>query len=52
MQNKGIDGLTINHSPVPLPKQERMGALDAEEMEPSSNIDLRDKLWWMSIKDA
>jgi hypothetical protein len=29
-----------------------MQALDAEEMESSSNIYLRDVLSWMSIKDA
>jgi hypothetical protein len=29
-----------------------MWALDVEEMEPSSKIDLRDVSWWMSIKDA
>jgi hypothetical protein len=29
-----------------------MGALDVEEMELSSKIDLRDVSWWMSIKDA
>jgi hypothetical protein len=26
--------------------------LEVEEMESSSKIDLRDVLWWMSIKDA
>jgi hypothetical protein len=52
MQNKRIDGLTTNHSPTPLPKQERMQALDVKEMESSSKINLRDVLWWMSIKDA
>jgi len=29
-----------------------MWALDSEEMESSSKIDLRDVLWWMSIKNA
>jgi hypothetical protein len=29
-----------------------MGALDVEEMESSSNIDLKDVLWWMSIDNA
>jgi len=29
-----------------------MWALDAEEMESSSKINLRDVSWWMSIKDA
>jgi hypothetical protein len=57
MRNKRIDGLTTdglttNHSPTPLPKQERMQALDVKEMESSSKINLRDVLWWMSIKNA
>jgi len=29
-----------------------MQALDVKEMESSSKINLRDVLWWMSIKDA
>jgi hypothetical protein len=29
-----------------------MWVLDAEEMESSSKIDLKDVSWWMSIKDA
>jgi hypothetical protein len=29
-----------------------MQALNFEEMESSSKIDLRDVLWWKSIKDA
>jgi len=29
-----------------------MQTLDYEEMESSSKIDLRDVLWWMSIKNA
>jgi hypothetical protein len=29
-----------------------MRALDAENMESSSKIDLRDVSWWMSVKDA
>jgi hypothetical protein len=29
-----------------------MWATDANEMESSSKIDLRDVLWWISIKDA
>jgi len=29
-----------------------MWALDVEEMESSSKIDLKDVSWWMSIKDA
>jgi hypothetical protein len=52
MQNKQIDVVTTDHSPTPLPEQERMQALDVEEMESSSKIDLRDVLWWMSIKNA
>jgi hypothetical protein len=41
MRNKQIDGLTTNHSPGPLPEQKQMWALDVEEMESSSKIDLR-----------
>jgi hypothetical protein len=33
MQNKRIDGLTINHSPTLFLEQKQMQALDAEEME-------------------
>jgi hypothetical protein len=29
-----------------------MQALDAEKMEFSSKIDLKDVSWWMSVKDA
>jgi len=29
-----------------------MWALDVEEMDPSSKINLRDVSWWMSTKDA
>jgi hypothetical protein len=29
-----------------------MRTLDVEEMESSSKIDLKDVLWWKSIKDA
>jgi hypothetical protein len=29
-----------------------MQVLNVEEMESSSKIDLKDVLWWMSIKDA
>jgi hypothetical protein len=50
MQNEQIDGLTINHNLAPLPKQEQMRALDVEEMESSSKINLRDVSWWLSIK--
>jgi hypothetical protein len=52
MWNKWIHGLVINHSLTPLLEQERMRVLDVEEMESSSNIDLRDVSWWMSIKKA
>jgi hypothetical protein len=47
MWNKQIDGLTTNHNPKPLPKQKWIRALNVEE-----KIDLRDVLWWMSIKDV
>jgi hypothetical protein len=52
MGNEQIDGLTTNHSLVPLFKQEQMQVLKAKEMESSSKTDLKDVLWWMSIKDA
>jgi hypothetical protein len=39
-----IDGLKINHNLAPLPEQEQMWALDVEEMEFSSKIDLKDVL--------
>jgi len=52
MQNEWIDGLTINHSFVPLTEQKQMWALEAKEMESSSKIDLKDVLWWMFIIDA
>jgi hypothetical protein len=42
MRNEQIDGLAINHSPTPLPKQKQMRALEAKEMESSSKIDLKD----------
>jgi hypothetical protein len=42
MWNEQINGLIINHSRAPLPKQEQMQALDAKEMESSSKIDLKD----------
>jgi hypothetical protein len=35
-----------------LLEQEQMWALNVEEMESSSKIDLKDVSWWMSIKDA
>jgi hypothetical protein len=44
MKNERIDDLTINHSPIPLPKQEQMQVLNVEEMESFSNIDLKDVL--------
>ncbi len=44
MWNKQIDGLTINHSPTPLPKQKQMWVLDVEEMESSFKIDLKEVL--------
>jgi hypothetical protein len=52
MWNKCINGLTTNHSLAPLLEQKQMWALDAEEMDSSSKIDLRDVSWWKSIKDA
>jgi hypothetical protein len=42
MQIEQIDGLAINHSPTPLPKQEQMQALGVEEMESSSKMNLKD----------
>jgi hypothetical protein len=42
MQNKWINGLTINHSPTLLPKQKRMQVLEVKEMESSSKINLKD----------
>ncbi len=52
MQNEWINGLTTNHSPTRLPKQERMQALNVKEMESSFKINLKDVLWFTSIKDA
>jgi hypothetical protein len=52
MQNKRIDGVTTNHSHAPLLEQEQMRALDVEEMESFSKVDLRDVSWWTSIKNA
>jgi hypothetical protein len=52
MENEWIDGVTTNHSHGPLPEQKQMWALDVKEMESSSKIDLKDVLWWTSIKDA
>jgi hypothetical protein len=42
MQNKWINGLTINHRPAPLLEQEQMWVLDVEKMESSFKIDLKD----------
>jgi hypothetical protein len=39
-----IYGLTINHSPTPLLKKNKMWVLDVEEIESSSKIDLKDVL--------
>jgi hypothetical protein len=52
MWNELMDGLTTNHNLTPLFEQEWMQALNAKEMESSSKIDLRDVLWWKSIKNA
>jgi len=52
MQNKWINGLTINHNPTPLLEQKRMWVLKVKEMESSSKINLKDVSWWMSIKDT
>jgi hypothetical protein len=52
IQNERINCLTTNHSLAPLLEQEQMQVLEAKEMESSSKMDLRDVLWWMSIKDA
>jgi hypothetical protein len=42
MWNKQINGLTINHSLAPLFEKKSMCALDIEEMESSSKMDLKD----------
>jgi hypothetical protein len=52
MWNEQINGLATNHSPAPLHEQEWMQAPDVEEMELSSKIDLKNVLWWKSIKNA
>jgi len=52
MQNKQINGLTINHSPAPLHRLERMQVLNDQEMESFSKIYFKNVLWWMSIKNA
>ncbi len=52
MWNKQINGLIINHSSTPLPKQKQIWTLNAEEINSSSKINLKDMSWWMSIKDA
>jgi hypothetical protein len=51
MQNEQINGLTTNHKLSPLPEQKGMWALNVEEMESSSKIDIRDVPWWKFIKD-
>jgi len=45
MWNEQIGGLIINHRATPLPKQKQMWALNVEEMDISSKIDLKDVLW-------
>jgi hypothetical protein len=52
MQTEQIDGLTTNHSLAPLLEQERMWVLNVKEMESSFKINLRDVLWWKTIKDV
>jgi hypothetical protein len=52
MRNEQIYGLVTNHSLAHLLEQEWMWALDVEELESSSKIDLKVVSWWMSIKDA
>jgi hypothetical protein len=57
MSNEWIDGLLINHSPTPLPKQEQMRALDAKEMvrwkgvQPMQNYNnvLWRNSWWIPV---
>jgi hypothetical protein len=48
MRKEWIDGLAINHSPTPLLEQEQMQALNAEKMESSSKINLKDVSWWIT----
>jgi len=52
MWNEQINGLTTNYSLAPLFKQKQMQTLEAQEIESSSKIDLKDVLCQMSIKDA
>jgi hypothetical protein len=52
MWNEQTDGLAINHSYAPSPKQEWMWTLDAKEMESSSKINMEGVSWKMSIKNA
>jgi len=52
MQIEQIYGLTTNHSLAPLLEQERMRVLDVKEMESSFKINLKDVLWWKTIKDV
>jgi hypothetical protein len=47
-----MDDLAINHSLAPLLEKKQIQALDVEETESSSKINLRDVSWWMSIKEA
>jgi hypothetical protein len=41
-----INGLTTNQNLAPLLEKKQMRALDVEEMESYSKIDLRDVSWW------
>ncbi len=50
--NEQKDDLKINHSLVPLFEQNWMRTPNAKEMESFFKIDLRDVLWWMSIKNT
>jgi hypothetical protein len=52
MRNEQIDGLIINHNPMPLLEQKWIQILKAKKMKSSSKIDLKDMSWWMSVKDA
>ncbi len=52
MWNERINALTTNYSPTPLLEQKWMQALDVEEMESCSKIDLKDVSWCKSIKDT
>ncbi len=52
MQNKWIDGLTMNYNPTLLPKKKANVGCEVKEMESSFKINLKDVSWWMSIKDV